>query len=185
MMLYVICVYGLVSAPGMETEGCLFIWKFQFCRGVPSYKVSNSLILALSTMSNRTLFIALTLQSLAWFVFTAVYVNADLGAGASCQPEPLHLPERLRVDTASDFKLSQMVPSLRKSRRQLSPVSASLAMTYTTAGALSWWRKCAGVESCGHLGLHGHTKSSWEQGWIFIVLQYCATILCLWKQLRN
>lgn len=80
---------------------------------------------------------ALTLQLLASVVFTVVYVNAELGAVALHQLDPCPFPEWARVDTASDIKLSQMILSLRKSRRKLRPGSAPLAMPLNTAEVLS------------------------------------------------
>lgn len=70
---------------------------------------------------------ALTLQVVALVVFTVVYVSAGLGVQALCQLHPLPFSERLRVDTASDTNLSQMMPSLRNPRRQLCADRSPLA----------------------------------------------------------
>lgn len=103
--------------------------KSKFCGAVPNYKLLNSLILALSTMSNKDCMYPETtviLQLLALVDFTVVYISADLGAVTLCQLDDLPFPEWVRDDTASDIKISQMMPSLRPHIRQLCPGSAPL-----------------------------------------------------------
>lgn len=84
---------------------------------MPSYKLFNSLILALGTMSRKRLCVA---RGCSYFT-----VECGPGSGGIMPARPFPFPEWLRVDTASDIKLSsQTMPSLRKPRRQLCPGSA-------------------------------------------------------------
>lgn len=156
-------VYWIILVPGMETGFCLFIWKSEFCRAVPSCKLFNSLILALSTVSNKRLYKARDHSGFAVAGFSRLY-----NCLCECRPGNSGIMPDLSQNRWGLIQLLILI-HLWQCHNWENPegscaLTASLLPCPTTLlGFLLDGKNDLAQTAFGHLGMPSLAKSSMEQ----------------------